>query len=206
MSISTLAAAPAKPRKARAEIKLDPIKEMDALAALKESLADLLADDPDMILDLAEGETSLFEVVDALLAADALDEGLIDGAENAKRAIGYRVERFKQRQETRRGLLERALLMLEQKKLERPSATISITNRKPKVEVEDESKVPSAYFVTPDPVLSKKLLNEAVAGILDRQDAENAAAIAEGREAKMFEMPAGVRLSNGSVSLTIRRR
>lgn len=159
-------------------------REMQALAALKEALAAECANDPEFVLSLAEGETDLIETIDALLAADALDDEMIDGADRAIKAIGYRKERFEGRKEVRRGLLERALLMLDQKKLERPAATLSLANRAPKAEIADESQIPARFFKS-KPTLDRKAVKDA----LDAGE----------------DVP-GARLSNGTVSLTIRRK
>lgn len=181
-------------------VRLDPEREMQALEALKLSLADELRDDPEFLLDLAEGETSLFEVIDAMLTADALDAGLIDGAGKAMRDIEARMERFEKRSDRRRALLEQALMLLEVKKLERPAATISLQNRKPKIEVIDESAIPSEYFTT-KVVLDKKALNAACEEILKARDDAAAAGVDAARA-----MPTGVAIGNGTVSITIRRK
>lgn len=187
-------------------VQFDPIKEATALEALLADCRDMIATDPDLVLDLAESETNALEVVDALVLADGLDVELIKGAKEAKAIIDQRMQRFEARSERRRAILERFMLILEQKKLERPGATISLAERKPKVEIADESAIPSQFYRVPDPVLDKKALNEHVAGLLAKQDAEIAAAKAEGRDAEMYPLPDGVRLTNGSVGLTIRRR
>ncbi len=163
---------------------LDPAREMQALEALKASLSPMLADDPDFILDLAEGETNLLETLDALLAADAMDEWLIEGAKKAAAEVSFRADRFQKRRMARRTLIEQALMILEQRKLERPCATISLADRAPMAVIEDESALPSRFFVN-EPSLDKKALKAA----LDAGE----------------DVP-GARLSNGSVSLTIRRR
>lgn len=164
---------------------LDPAREADALAALLSDYRDMIAGDPDFALDLAEGETNAFEVIDALLAADALDAELCDGAKKAIDTIEFRVERFGARIKARRAMIERFLLILEQKKLERPSATITLAERGPVCEIEDESAVPSKFFVATAPKLDKK----AVKAALDAGE----------------DVP-GARLSNGSISLTVRRK
>lgn len=180
-------------------------RELAALDALKSALADEIRDDPDFVIDIAEGETDLLEVLDALLASDALDDGLIEGVEKAQRELGYRSERFATRKQRRRTLIERTLMMLETKKLERPAATISLASRKPKVEVIDESALPSQFFKT-SVTLDKKALNAAVEGIITERDLEFERAKREGRDPNPPPLPEGVALGNGTVSLTIRRR
>lgn len=159
-------------------------REVEAAAILKESIAAACADDADLLIDMIEGETGVFEIVDALLLADIADDGMLDGIAGAIKALQERKERFDHRIKTRRALIERALLILDLKKVERPTATISLANRAPKTEVDDEAAIPSEFFDT-KPVLAKKRLDEALKA---------------GREVP------GAHLSNGSQSLTVRRK
>ena len=190
----------------RAAPALDPAKELLALQALKDSIADAAKDDPDLLLDMAEGETNVLELIDMVLEADLVDQGLLDGLANVKAIVKLREERFEMRMKTRRALLEQALFILEWKKLERPTATISITERKPTITVTDESEIPSEYFRTPDPVLNKKALNEAYAALLEKQAVETMTATAEGREPVQFPMIPGCAVNNGNASIAIRRK
>lgn len=168
----------------RASTRIDPEREIAAFAALREAYARECENDPDFAIDLAEGETNLLEAIDALALADLEDDFLADGVKRGIEALRLRQERFDRRRGARRALIEQALLILEVKKLERPAATLSIAERAPKVEIEDESQIPARFFVAGDPKLDKKALKAA-----------------------LEEAPVpGARLSNGSVSLTIRRR
>ncbi len=162
-------------------------RELNALAALKETLAGVLQDDPDFLLDVVEGETSLLEVLDALTLADLHDEGLIAGLKTAQTTLKDRRERIESRRVIRRTLIERAMLMMERKKVERPSATLTLRDAAPKLVIEDESLIPSKFFEEqppPPPKLNKDALE---------------AALAQGAVE-------GARMDNGSVGLTIRRR
>lgn len=182
-------------------------KEALALEALLADFKDLLADDPDFALDLAEGQTNSLEIIDALLVADGLDAELCVGAKAAKATIEARVERFKHRIERRRTIIERFLIIMEQKKLERPAATISLANRKLSVEVIDESALAAEFFTTPAPVVDKKKLNDRVAEIMKARAEAIERAKAEGLTAPdLPTLPDGVALGNGGVGLTIRRK
>lgn len=181
-------------------------KEAMALEALLADFKDMIADDPDLALDLAEGQTNALEIIDALVLADGLDTEMAAAAKAAAKIVSDRGKRFETRIERRRAIIERFMLIMEQKKLERPAATISLATRKPKVEVTDESAVPSEYFVTPAPTLDKKKLNDAVAAIVAKRDAEVIQAKAENREPALPALPDGVTIGNGGSSLTIRRR
>lgn len=158
--------------------------EIAAASALKASLADALAGDPDLLLDTIEGETGLLEIVDALLLADLHDAEMIEGLKRAKDTIDIRRKRFEARVALRRALIEQAMLIVEREKLERPTATLSLISRPPAVEVVEEADIPARFFKS-KPVLDKDALK---------------AALAAGEEVS------GARMTNGSQSLTIRRR
>ena len=158
--------------------------ELQAAEKLKASLADALALDPDLLLDTMEGETSLLDIVDALLLSELADAAHVEALKEAKSTLDARKQRYEARQATRRALIEQAMMLLERKKLERPTATLSLSERAPTVKVEDESAIPSRFF-TSKPVLDLVAVKDAV---------------------KSGEDVPGAILTNGSVSLTIRRR
>lgn len=163
---------------------LDPVKEAQAVAALKESLRQVGADDDDaLLLDSIEGETSLFEALDKLLLKITEDVAMAKGALDAAAALDARAERFGKRAEAHRALIEQALFIAELPKLERPTATLSLVNRPPKVEIAEEADIPAEFWKVGDPKLDKKSL---------------LAALKEGRAVP------GACLSNAAPSLTIR--
>lgn len=161
-------------------------EQLRILTALRASLEvhHELLDDPDLMMVLAEGETSLLEAIDLMLEADLYDEALLDGLKAQKDTLSVRLHRFTERRSSRRAVLEQALLLLERKSLERPIGTLTLSNRPPVVVVEEEAQIPARFFDL-RPTLNKRSLKEAL-------DAG--------------EDIAGARLSNGSVSLTLRRR
>lgn len=141
-------------------------------------------DDPDLMMILAEGETSLFEVIDLMLEADMFDDGLIDGLKRQKDTLAVRLHRLQERRDSRRSILEQALSLLGRRSLERPIGTLSLSRRAPGLVVEEEAQIPARFFNL-RPLLNKAALKEA---------------LANGEEI------AGARLSNGVVTLTLRRR
>jgi len=141
------------------------------------------ANDPVLMLDMIEGETSLLEAIDKLLVGIAETQGLEAGARSAAAAIVARAERFAKRAEEARGLIEQALAVAELDKLERPAATLSLVRRAPKVEIAEEAEIPAEFWKPGDPRLDKKALLTA---------------LKEGRAVP------GAALSNCPPSLTIR--
>lgn len=163
---------------------LDPLKEAQAVAALKESLRQVGAEgDDELLTDSIEGETSLFEVLDKLLLQITEDAALAKGADAAAAALSARAVRFEKRAEAARALIEQALFIADLAKLERPTATLSLVNRPAKVEVAEEADIPAEFWKVGDPKLDKKAV---------------LAALKEGRAVP------GACLSNSPPSLTIR--
>ena len=158
----------------------------DLLATLRSEGAD---DDADLVADAIEGETDLLEAIKAGL--DEIDEAelLILGGKAKIEQIGSRVAAEEKRVERVRAAIERAIVTSEMPTpIKLPTATISVTRRKPGVVVDDEAAIPSRFFVqppAPPPKLDKKAVGEALAA---------------------NENVPGARLDNGSISLTVRRK
>lgn len=141
-------------------------------------------DDPGAILSIAHSETRLVDVVDHMLIADVHEDALIDGLRGVKAELGERLTRLEQRRASRRSMLEQVLFALETKRWERPLATLFLVARPASLVVEDEAELPAKFFDL-KPMLNRKLAKEAL----------------EAGE----EVP-GARLSQGIVTLTVRRR
>lgn len=164
--------------------RLDPIKEALAVAALQESLRQLGAEgDEALLMNSIEGETSLLEAIDRLLLTIAEAAGLAQGAHAAAQGLSARAERLEKRADAARAVIEQALMIAELEKLERPTATLSLVRRPPKLEITEEADIPADYWKLGDPKLDKKAL---------------LAALKDGRGVP------GACLSNSAPSLTIR--
>lgn len=187
---------------------IDPVKEAEAVKALRESLKTMLGgEEPDeqLFADSIEGETSLFELIDQLLHRRAVNLALADGVDRLANDLDARRTRFLQRAEADKALIEQAMMIAELKKVERPGATLSLAARAPKLVVESEPDIPAQWWKQGEPTLDKKGLTDALkarASALEGlpEDPEaRAAAIA----ALPPEIP-GVCLSNAAPSLTVR--
>lgn len=175
------------PRKASAyALDLDAHNEMRILEALKANLTvhDEELEDPDLMIILAEGETGLLELLDRMLEADLHDDGLISALKSNKDTLAVRLHRIEERRRSRRSILEQALILLERKSLERPTGTLTLSDRAPALVVDEEAQVPARFFDL-KPVLNRRLAKEAL---------------------EAGETVPGARLSNGSITLTVRRR
>ena len=149
-----------------AEIKrpkswIDPIREAEAVAALRESLASIELDEGE-VADLIEGETSLFEAIDKLLVRMVDAHLMLDGIKTAVERLQARKERFERVVETNRALIEQAMLIADVQKIDRPTHGLTLAKRPAKVEVIDEAAIPARFWVASDPKLDKRALGDAL--------------------------------------------
>lgn len=162
-------------------VAMNVTHEMQAASSL---IAALSTDDDTLRHDMVEGETGLFEAVEAAIAE--IDECEIIGV-GLDAKIGE-LEARKKRTEARvdrlRGLIEQAMLIAELPSMKLAVATLSVKAVPPKPIYEDEAAIPADYWRQPDPVLDRKKIAEAIKG--------------------GATIP-GVSLTNGTTSLQIRR-
>lgn len=166
-------------------VENDIRREAEAAKGLLRSIRAIgEGDDAELVADSIEGETRL---ADALAEAiDQIDEcELIEAGCEAKEAeyAGRRAAAAR-RKDRIRAAMEQAMVALDLPSLRLPTATVSVARRPPQLIVEDESQIPSQFFVAPAPKLDRKALQAALG----------------------TEPVTGARLDNGSISLTIRRK
>jgi hypothetical protein len=142
------------------DARRDMHKELAAAAALKHQLAEAFGEEQDLVLlrDTVEGETDLDGAIDKILEQMALDVANIQGLEKFESTMAARRKRLGDRVETMRSMLLNAMDILEQGRIERPIALLSMKNLPPKLLITDEAAIPTAFFKQPDPVLSKSAL------------------------------------------------
>lgn len=143
--------------------RLDPIKEAKAVASLRDSLSALDGDD-ELLIDTIEGETNLFETVDALLQRMADNRAYVLGLDHIAADIRERQARFEKRVDADRALIEQAMMVAEIDKIERPTATLSLSRRAPKVEIAEEADIPAEFWKAAEPKLDKKAVLDALKG------------------------------------------
>lgn len=163
--------------------RMDPVREAQAVASLRASLAAVDADDEALLLDTIEGETGLFEVIDAIIGRMVENRVMIAGLESVISDLETRKARYDQRIKADRTLIEQAMMIADLPKIERPAATLSLANRPPKALVEEESSIPPQFWKTGAPTLDKAALLAAL---------------------KDGETIPGARLDNAAPSLTAR--
>lgn len=207
--------ATAKPKAATPQRDLE--KEMGVAAVLKQQLVAILGNDADAqaIQDTIEGETELFEMIDRVIEQIGQDGARVEGIKKFLITLAARAKRLEERADMMRSMLVNAMDMLGATKLERPVATISLRPVPPKLTVTDEAAVPSTYWKTPDPVLAKRELTDAlkarVAAIESVFAAHGRKEIDDARREELLakveadhpEIP-GAALSNGGSTVQIR--
>ena len=188
---------PDKTAKGRFRFELDPVKAARAALAVRESIAAVTTDDDELLADMIEGETDLFEIIDRLIARRAENMALAAGAAQHIETMRGRRERFERLAEQDRTLITQAMLIAELPSVRRPVATLSLSARAAKLVIDDEAAIPSSFWKVGDPRLDRSALAEAVKA--------SAAARAEAIAGLPPEIP-GAHLEAAPPSLTIRER
>lgn len=156
---------------------------------VKEQLRVQFPDADDQTLaDTLEGESNLDELLIAVMRSAETDEMLVAGIKARAEELAERRKRLEQRIEAKRGIVLRTMERASMKPIEAPDFTLSLRRTPAAVVITDESLLPAAFLRTPEPPAPQP----------DKK------AIADALKAKQ-DVPGAV-LSNGGVSLSIRRR
>jgi len=158
-------------------------REAQAARDLIAKLKDIIGDDEDFAMDVIEGQTSLVEVVNSLIAQEGEDEAHIRAIQEYATKLSARALNINARIERRRNALLAAFQNAGVKSLRCPLGTVGIRPTPAKAIPTDESIIPDEFWKPRDPVLDKRAL---------------LAALKEGRTVP------GATLSNGGVTISIR--
>ena len=101
-----------------------------------------LTEDADMLADVLEGQTDLFEVLRLLVNQDQEARLLAEAVQDSIDAMVSRKQRFKRRSEALRGMMQNLMDDAGQRKLELPEATLSVRNVPGKVIIISEDELP----------------------------------------------------------------
>lgn len=157
-------------------------KETEAAKLLRDQLKDILSEDDGFLADTIEGQTGLFELMDAAAVQLVSDAGILDGIGLASQKLEMRSARIKKRMETLRECVRGAMEVAELKSRECPAGTFSRRPLPPKVVITDEAAVPSDYWKPQPP----KLDRAAVAAALKNKEAVPGAELSNGGETISF--------------------
>lgn len=194
------------------EAPTDLHRSIEAAKSLRLELSRMIAgEDEQALADTFDGETTLdAEIRQAVLSIEE-DEIFISGCKARETELKARRARLEKRVEATRGLIEQAMTVANWPKLEMDIGTVSIGKAAPRIEIDNESEVPTQFWKRQDPVLDKaglgKTLRErqkALDAIARLKTAEERAAALAALETEMPAIP-GCHLETAGVSLTIRR-
>lgn len=147
----------------------------------------LEGEDPQLVLDMIEGSTNLQEAVCVVAEEIGEDEILLVGLKAHIAKLTERKSRIEKSIEDRRNIILSAMDRADIPTIKSPTATLTKRPTAAKVVVTDESLVPARFFIPQDPKLDKEALTEAVKALGPEESIPGAA------------------MSNGGISLTIRR-
>jgi len=132
----------------------------DVLAVLRDALAygaDQEIDDADLKANTLEGETDVFEMIDKALLDVAMTQAHEESIAEVIRNLQARKSRLKDRRETIRTALAVTMEAIEETKLRRPTATLSLPKARQGVEIDPdrENELPEKYLeiIRPDPIV-----------------------------------------------------
>lgn len=213
----------AKPQKEQSPEDLR--RSIEAAKTLRREIAHLLgagsveqvsAENETVLQDTFDGETTLDVALREALIAEDDDRIMVDGIKKREGELAERRQRLERRMEARRGLMEQAMAIAGWSKHTFDIATVSLGKARPRIEVVDESDIPSQFFKRPDPpepVLDKSGLLDALVE-RHRKVQEAIASIDDPAALRLAlaridtEHPAipGCRLETGGVQISIRRK
>lgn len=151
-------------------------------ASIREALAEF--EDDELTLDTIEGETSLFECLDALLESSQQDADLASAIGERMKVMQDRKKRIEDREKRKRKIMTDALEIAGVKTVERPLGTLTLANVAPAADVYAPEALPS------------DMLEIEIRKKPKRAEIKNA--LQEGKDVP------GARLTNGGVSLRVR--
>lgn len=153
----------ARPTRPRKPVYVPDLKkEAEAAAVLRDQMADLAAGDEGFITDTIEGETNLFEKLNAVAAQTVYDNVLVASIDRHIEDLKARRDRIKDRIETSRALIASAMEIAGLPRHEAPCGTLSIMPKPRSVIVTEEADIPARFYRTPAPTLDKRALLEAL--------------------------------------------
>jgi hypothetical protein len=194
------------------EAPTDLHRSIEAAKSLRLELSRLIAgEDEQALADTFDGETTLDTEIRAAVLSIEEDEIFISGIKARESELKARRARLEKRVEATRGLIEQAMTVANWPKLEMDIGTVSVGKAAPRIEIDNESEVPTQFWKRQDPVLDKaglgKTLRErqkALDAIAKLKTVEERAAALAALETEMPAIP-GCHLETAGVSLTIRR-
>lgn len=141
----------------------DMQKQLEAAKALLWNLREeFKEEDHELIHDVLEGETDLFEAIDVTWDIMAGIQEMLDGAAKRKEAIETRMSRYTKRIARMRVMIQQAVELTGEKKIVRPDVTFSLKKNADKLEITEERLLPAKFFKRAKPTVDKVALKAAL--------------------------------------------
>ncbi|MBL6939310.1 MAG: siphovirus Gp157 family protein [Alphaproteobacteria bacterium] len=118
--------------------------------------------DKETARDTLEGLSDLPELIGAVIRSSLDDEATVIGIKSRLDDLQARLSRVKERYEKKRALACWAMAEANLPKVVAPDFSVSLRASGEKLEVIDETRVPSEYFVPQPPRLDRRSLTEAL--------------------------------------------
>ena len=125
----------------------------------------VLKDDEQLRHDMLEGSTDVFEVLDRMVASEALDSSLIKGIDDRIKELKNRKDRLDHRINVTRKMIFKVMEMAQLRKKEVPSGTVYIKKGVTKVIVTDENKLNETYWRIKKEVDKTKIKHDIMDGM-----------------------------------------
>jgi len=194
------------------------LRSIEAARSLRLELARLISphgeemtpDDLQALQDSFDGETTLdVQIRNAVLSIEE-DEIFVNGIKAREKELKDRRTRLEKRIETTRGLIEQAMTIAQWHKHEMDIGTVILGKAAARIEIEDESEIPSQFWKRSDPTLDRaglgKVLKERHGKLQEiaKLPSEKIQAAMQALDVEMPPIP-GCRLEASGTTLTIRR-
>lgn len=157
--------------------------EFAKVEAIKLQLLELGNEDADLTHDMLEAETDIFSLVDWMLNKEAEESSNQDAIKKRIEQLSLRKKASENRQENMRSLIEYTMTLIGEKKVKRAEATIILSDKKSSIIDVDMGLLPER-FIRVKKEADRTAINEAI---------------------KAGEVVEGVLMSNGGITLSIRR-
>jgi hypothetical protein len=115
--------------------------------------------DEDLVGDMVEGETELFEAIDRVCGQIGEDAALVEALKIQEKQLEARRHRLEMRNRARKDAVENALRLTKRSKHRNALCDINVARKAPpSLEIVNEAMIPARYWIPGEPKLDKRLL------------------------------------------------
>jgi hypothetical protein len=149
------------------------IQEAVRYNALKDRLVSLHDDlDAETLADTLEGLSDLNEIIATALRSALDDEAMTDALKGRIEVMKARLDRLRDRARAKRQVCAKAMHDTGLRKVTAEDLTVSLRPGSARLQVNDETLIPADFWRTPEPILDRRGLGEALKGGTFVQGAE----------------------------------